>query len=230
MKIRNPVVDYRKLRLSNLNTDEFRHLKLLIYWPVFGILFYLLERVVPVSQYYPMYCKYDDLIPFNELFVFPYMFWFVFLIGIHVYTLLYDIEAFKRLMKYIILTYSAALIVFILFPNCQELRPTEFERDNFLTRFMADFYQFDTSTNVCPSLHVVGSVCVLTSAVNIKRFQKPGWMAFFIIATVLISISTVFLKQHSVIDIVAALPICFLAYFPCYMPLPKTKRSELESE
>ncbi len=223
MKLRKPVIDYRKFRLSKLNSEEFGHVKLLLYWPLFGVLFYLMERVVPVKFYYPMYCSFDDLIPFNELFVFPYMFWFVFLVGIHVYTLLYDIDAFRKLMKYIMITYTAALVVFILFPNCQNLRPEEFSRDNFLTRFVADFYQFDTNTNVCPSLHVVGSVAVMTSALNIKRFQTPAWQVFFIVATVLISISTVFLKQHSVIDIIAALPICFLAYFPCYVPLPTKK-------
>lgn len=222
--MKKPIVDYRKFTFKKLNTDEFRHLKLLLYWPVFGVLFFLLERVVPVSRYYPMYCRFDDYIPFNEWFVFPYMFWFVFLIGIHVYTLFYDIDSFKRLMKYVMLTYSAALIIFVIFPNCQNLRPEEFARDNFLTRFMEGFYQFDTSTNVCPSLHVVGSLCVMTCAMNIERFRSPGWMAFFAISTVLISISTVFLKQHSVIDIVAALPICFLAYFPCYVDLPEKGR------
>ncbi|MBR4071803.1 MAG: phosphatase PAP2 family protein [Clostridia bacterium] len=228
MKTKRPVVDYRELRLSNLNTDRFRHLNLLFYWLLFGLMFFLLERVVPVDSYYPMYCRWDNYIPFNELFVFPYMFWFVFLIGIHGYTLLYDIEAFRKLMKYIILTYSAALIVFILFPNCQQLRPAEFERDNILTQFMAAFYKFDTNTNVCPSLHVIGSVAVLTSAVNIKRFQTPTWMTFFIISTILISISTIFLKQHSVTDIIAALPICFLAYFPCYVAVPRKRSAKKE--
>lgn len=224
MKIPKPTVDYRSFRPSKLNTDEFRHLKLLIYWPVFGILFFMLEKVIPWDYYYPMHCSFDDLIPFNEWFVFPYIFWFVYLIGIHVYTLLYDIPAFKRLMCFIILTYSAALVIYIMFPNCQNMRPAEFERDNILTRFMADYYSFDTHTNVCPSLHVIGSVAVMTCALNMECFKTPLWRTFFICVTVLISISTVFLKQHSVMDIVAALPICFMAYFPAYVELPSRKR------
>ena len=35
-------------------------------------------------------------------------------------------------------------------------------------------------------------------------------------AAVLICVSTVFLKQHSIIDIIAALPICAAAYWVCY--------------
>ena len=29
-------VDYRKFRLKYLNTPEFSHVKLLLFWPIFG--------------------------------------------------------------------------------------------------------------------------------------------------------------------------------------------------
>ena len=32
MKLRPPVVDYRKLRPSNLNSPQYRHVWLLLYW------------------------------------------------------------------------------------------------------------------------------------------------------------------------------------------------------
>ena len=67
-------------------------------------------------------------------------------------------------MQFIIITYSAAILIYMRFPNCQELRPLVFERDNILTRFMAGFYQFDTNTNVCPSVHVIGSAAVMFCA------------------------------------------------------------------
>ena len=40
---------------------------------------------------------------------------------------------------------------------------------------------------------------------------------------ILISISTVFLKQHSVIDIIVAVPICIIAYFICYRRKPHAR-------
>ena len=115
-----------------------------------------------------------------------------------------------------IFTYSAAMVMYLLFPTCQELRPAEFARDNIFTRFIPHFYQFDTNTNVCPSIHVIGSLAVLASAWNIERFKTVGWRIFFVTAAVLICVSTVFLKQHSIIDIIAALPICAAAYWVCY--------------
>ena len=216
-----PAVDYRKLTLRSLGTPKFRHIWLLLFWPLFGLAFYWLERGREVEEYISMYCPVDDLIPFCELFVFPYLFWFVFLIGIHLYTFFYDVANFKRLMWYVILTYGVTTVLFYLFPTCQELRPEAFPRDNFLTRFMAGFYNFDTSTNVCPSLHVVGSLAVWSTARHCSAFRSRGWQWFFGVSAVLISVSTVFLKQHSVLDILAALPICAGAYWLVFCRSPK---------
>lgn len=210
------VVDYRKFRFRKLNSPEFGHLRYLAYWPVFGLCFLTVERLWIRESYYPVSCPLDELIPFCEYFLIPYLFWFVFLVGIHIYTLLYDTDSFKKLMRFIMVSYSAAMLVYILFPNCQELRPVAFERDNVLTRFMEGFYQFDTNTNVCPSIHVIGSVAVMLCAWNSKHFNTTGWKIVFAVTALLISVSTVFLKQHSVLDIVAAMPVCMGAYWVVY--------------
>ena len=206
------MVDYRKLRWSNINSEQYKHLKLLLYWPVYGLLFLFVERFYQVDFYYPMYCPLDDLIPFCEWFLIPYLFWFVFLVGMHLVALLYDVDAFKLMMKYIILTYSAAIIIYLIWPTCQQLRPASFERDNILTRFIAAFYQFDTNTNVCPSIHVIGSLAVMEAALWSKVIRSKGIKTAFVIVAILICISTVFMKQHSVLDILAALPICLTGH------------------
>lgn len=224
MKLGHPEVDYRNFRFSRLGEPEYRHLKFLLYWPVFGLLFLTVERLWIRESYYPVSCALDSAIPFCELFVIPYLFWFVFLVGIHIYALLYDVESFKRLMKFIMVSYSIALLIYVMFPNCQELRPAIFPRDNALTRFMAAFYQFDTNTNVCPSLHVIGSSAVLSCAWHSRHFSTPGWRAVFTVTAVLISVSTVFLKQHSVIDAAAALPVCVIAYICAYFAKAKQTR------
>lgn len=210
------MVDYRTFRFSKLNSPEFRHLKYLIFWPIYGLLFLTVERLWIRESYFPMYCPIDDMIPLCEYFLIPYLFWFVFLIGIHIYTLLYDTESFAKLMKFIIVSYSLAILAYILFPNCQELRPAVFERDNVFTRFLAGFYQFDTNTNVCPSIHVIGSVAVAVCAWNSRHFNTRPWRVAFSVTAFLISISTVFLKQHSVIDVIAAIPVCIVAYYAAY--------------
>ena len=204
--------DYRNFRFSKISTPEYNHLKLLLYWPVFLLFFLYVERLSSTAVYHPMHCALDDLIPFCEYFLIPYLFWFVYLVGMHVYTLLYDIDAFRLLMRFIIVSYSLSMVIYLLFPTCQELRPVEFTQDNPFTRFLYYFYQFDTNTNVCPSLHVVGSVAVWLTSRRISRFQTMGWGFAFGTAAILICISTVFLKQHSVLDVLATIPICLVAY------------------
>ena len=36
-----PEVNYREFRIHKLNTPEFSHVRLLLYWPIFGLLFFL---------------------------------------------------------------------------------------------------------------------------------------------------------------------------------------------
>ncbi len=210
------MVDYRKFRFSKLNTPEFEHLKYLIFWPLYGLAFMTLERFWIRGSYTPIHCALDDVIPFCEYFLIPYLFWFIFLVGMILYTLLFEPETFKGLMKFIIVSYSLTMLIYVLFPNCQELRPLTFERDNILTRFIAGFYQFDTNTNVCPSIHVIGSVAVMFAAWDSERFKTPWWRAAFGATAFLISVSTVFIKQHSLLDVLAALPVCLVAYIFAY--------------
>lgn len=93
-----PEVNYREFRIHKLNTPEFSHVRLLLYWPIFGLLFLFLERLQPQRNYYPVYCGLDDIIPFCEWALIPYLFWFVFLIGTLVYTFFVDVPAFRRMM------------------------------------------------------------------------------------------------------------------------------------
>ena len=216
--------DYRNFRFSKISTPEYNHLKLLLYWPVFLLCFLYVERLSSTAAYHPMHCALDDLIPFCEYFLIPYLFWFVYLVGMHVYTLLYDIDAFRLLMGFIIVSYSLSMVIYLLFPTCQELRPVEFPRDNPFTRFLYYFYQFDTNTNVCPSLHVVGSVAVWLTSRRISRFQTMGWRVAFGVAAILICLSTMFLKQHSVLDVLAAIPICLVAYTFSFRRSPHVRR------
>ena len=217
------MVNYKNLRPWNLNSPEYRHLLLLIYWPVYGLTFWLLERGLTLT-YHPVEVAFDAKIPFCEFFVFPYYFWFVFLFGIHVYTGLYDIPAFKKLMYFIMITYTVTTVIYLVYPTCQNLRPTEFARDNFCVDIVKALYNFDTNTNVCPSLHVIGSFAVLFTTWNCKKLRSFKFQAVLVPLTVLISISTVFLKQHSIVDIYAALALCAVAYPFAYLLPDRVKK------
>ena len=152
--MKKPVVNYKEFRLRKLNDPQFSHLKLLLGWVGYFALYFITENFIPVERCYPVHSPLDDLIPFCEIFVIPYTLWYLLVAGTLLIFALYDIPSFRMVSKYIIVTQVIAMAIYIIFPNRQDLRPTEFPRDNLLTDLMGFIYSFDTSTNVCPSLHV----------------------------------------------------------------------------
>ena len=163
-----------------------------------------------------MHCALDDAIPFSEWALIPYLLWFVYLIGALAYTFFQDVPAFRRMMRFVIVTYTAATVVYFIYPTQQLLRPEAFAHDNALTRAVAWFYTFDTNTNVCPSIHVLGSVAAMFGLLDCRKLQKP-WVKFAVcVIALLICASTVFMKQHSILDVLAAVPLCLLGHYLCY--------------
>ncbi len=216
------VIDYyRDLRPSNIKTKKYNHLILALYWPLFGLVFMTLEQFWPriwqaitgeVLVYQEVVSSLDAYIPFCEWFVIPYYFWFVFLVGMALYGLLFDVRAFRHFMWFVILSYSATAVIYLLWPNMQALRPTDIGRDNWMVDIVHKLYNFDTNTNVCPSIHVLGSFAVCFAGLHSRTLKGWGWKVFFVVSTVLISASTVFLKQHSILDVFAALALCAVCY------------------
>lgn len=211
MKNFKPVRDYRRLTLAGLKTPEFSHLWLLLYWPLYGISFFTLERLVN-TEYHYVECALDSFIPFCEFFLIPYYFWFVYLIGMILYSLLYNIDTFKKFMWFIIITNTITMLIYAIYPTAQNLRPTEFARSNIFTDIVKGLYAFDTNTNVCPSLHVINSFAVLFAAWKDENFRTPFRRFLFAASAILICMSTVFLKQHSAVDVAAALVLCIICY------------------
>ena len=213
--MRKPVVDYREFRLSRLNEPRFRHIRLLAGWLVYFALYFLTENLIPASRCHVIHCALDDAIPFCEGFAVIYCYWFALLIGSLLYFFLYDLRSFRRLQCYIMITQAVAMLAYILYPSIQLLRPDRFERDNLLTRLMAFIYAFDTPTGVCPSLHVAYSMGIASAWCRARGAKWP-WKGFVILSAVMIAASTAFVKQHSVVDILAAVPVGLLAELQVY--------------
>ncbi len=208
--MKKPMVDYRQFRLSKLNDPQFSHLKLLLGWVVYFALYFLTENLIPTEKCYPVHSVIDDIIPFNEVFLIPYVFWYVLIVISLLYFALYNTDAFRNLSKFIIVTQAVAMVIYIVFPTRQDLRPAVFPRDNFLTDCVAFLYRFDTNTGVCPSLHVAYSIGIASVWVR-EKGVRIIWKIFVVVAVIFICLSTMFIKQHSAVDFFAALPVCLLA-------------------
>jgi len=217
-------VDYREFRLSKINEPRFAHLKLLLGWVGYFILYLLTENLIPVDKCYPVHSRLDDFIPFNEWFVIPYVGWYLLIVFSLGYFLFYNVENFKGLQTYIIVTQVIAMAVYILFPTRQDLRPTEFPRDNILTDLVNIIYTADTNTGVCPSLHVGYSMGIASAWLKEKSASVTAKI-LVVMAVILISLSTMFIKQHSAVDVFAALPVCLVAELIAFRQYYKNRRT-----
>lgn len=213
--MKQPVVNYREFRLSKLNDPRFSHLKWLLGWVFYFAAYFLTEALIPVENCHVIHCALDDVIPFCEYFVVPYVFWYILIVGSLLYFLLYNVDSFKNLQKYFIVTQVVAVIVYIVYPSCQNLRPETFANENIFTWMVGFLYSADTNTGVLPSLHCAYSIGI--ASVWLKERDVSKWFkASIVVLAILICMSTAFIKQHSVVDFVAAIPVCILAEFLIY--------------
>ncbi len=208
--MRKPVVDYRQFSLKKLNEPQFSHLKLLVGWIIYFAFYFLTENLIPAEKCTTVHSFLDDIIPFCEVFIIPYVGWYLLIVASLVYFMLYNVDNFKRLQIFIMVTQAVAVIIYILLPSKQELRPLVFPRDNFLTDCVKLLYSLDTNTGVCPSLHCAYSIGI--ASVWLKEKSASVWIkTFVVIFVILICLSTMFIKQHSAVDFFAAIPVCILA-------------------
>lgn len=189
----------------------------LIYFPWFG---YLEQNVT--HGYHIINTALDQQIPFIEYFVVPYLLWFVFMVVTTMYIFFTDKSDFYRMAAFAIIGMTIFLIISTIYPNGQILRPTTFERDNIFVNLVKIVYAADTPTNIFPSLHVYNSLGAYLAIRNSKSLKDNKVVQYgSLILTILIILSTVFLKQHSVIDVVGAFLMAIPIYHIAYSTEPK---------
>lgn len=198
---------------------KYRHgLVIVIYAIIYLILFAYLERL-PVRGYHIVHTTFDDMIPFCEYFIIPYLLWFPYMFVSVAYFIFFN----KNKHEYYQLTFNLMfgmtifLIVSYIYPNMQLLRPEVFPRDNVFTRMVAWLYETDTPTNILPSIHVFNSLAIYMALASCESMKKhKGIKAGALVLTILIILSTMFLKQHSVIDVCMGATLALFGYLFFY--------------
>ena len=213
---------------KDLKKPAYRHALLLGIMLILIGLFFLSELLAQ-DRYYVVHCPLDDLIPFNEYFILFYVTWFPFWIFMLLYTMCFEVPTYKRLIRFFVLTYGISLSIFLIFPTGVEMRPAAFPRNNFCTWLVQLIYNADKSVSVFPSEHVIGAFAVVFAAADTKRFSGAKSMAVITFIAIMISISITFVKQHSALDILGALPVIVLGYYVCFYPEQKRRKAVARS-
>ena len=166
---------------------KYKHgLIILVYAIVYLMFFGYLEHR-PVRGFHAIDTVFDDYIPFYQL-------------------------VFNMMMGMTIF-----LIVSYVYPNVLHLRPLEFPRENVFTDAVRWLYRTDTPTNVLPSIHVFNSLAIHMSLTNCEALRDKKAIRYgSLVLTLLIIMSTMFLKQHSVIDVCCGATLALFGYLFFY--------------
>ena len=176
---------------------------------VFYLAFFkLLEQGIQVPDLV-LHCRLDDLIPFCKYAIIPYYLWFAWIPCTLFYLLWFnDRREFWRLCLPLFTGMTLSLLFCAIVPNGTDLRPAYIYGNDIFTRAVRALWRTDTSTNVFPSIHVFNSVTLALAYHHCARLRGRKWLWVRVSADLLcvsIILSTMLLKQHSVIDVMGGI-------------------------
>lgn len=197
--------------------ERYKHaIPLFIYAIIYLSWFGYLERTVkrPTNL---IHMSLDDKIPFCEIFIIPYLLWFAYVSSVVLYFFFKDKQDYYRNCAFLFTGMTIFLIVSTLWPNGHHLRPAAMPRDNIFSMMVSMLYKTDTPTNLWPSIHVYNSLGAHFAVLkNEKLRKKPVVRIGSLILCVSIILSTMFLKQHSIFDVLTAFIMAAVMYIVVY--------------
>ena len=193
-------------------------------WLVQVLWYFLLNNYQTNSHL--IHIPLDDKIPYVKEFVIFYVMWYGYIVFAHIWTFFHTKRDFLVMCCLIFLGNLISMIVCTAYPSMHDLRPDDAVMGNsFLSDIVRWLYGTENPYCILPSMH-----CMLAIVITVGLIFSDGLKGnLFVkiacpIYTVLVMLSTVFIKQHSIVDVFAAMilsvPVCLLTYF---VILPKKR-------
>ncbi|WP_217283032.1 phosphatase PAP2 family protein [Paenibacillus alginolyticus] len=142
----------------------------------------------------------DNLIPFIPIFIIPYLIWYPFLLGMFIVLLLKDRAVYYRSLTALCAGLISCYLIYATFQTTVPRPPIN--DDGWLIGLVKFVYATDKPFNCFPSIHVLTSYIVLKASYRCS-FERIARTAIFIAAWSII-ISTLFVKQHALLDVAGA--------------------------
>lgn len=214
--------------------ERYKHaIPLMIYAVIYCTWFAYLEKTV-VHPTRIIHMKVDDMIPFCEVFIIPYFLWFAYVSAVVIYCFFKSKQDYYKCCTFLFTGMTVFLVISTLWPNGHHLRPYIMPRDNIFTALVARLYNADTPTNLWPSIHVYNSIGAHLAVVhNQKLSQNRKVCTGSFLLSISIILSTVFLKQHSMFNVLTAFVMAAVMYLIVYqadiIALYQSRRSEAKN-
>jgi len=149
---------------------------------------------------------WEERIPFMPVFVWVYL--CIYPLFLLPFLFIRNTQFFRLFSFSYILVMGICYVFYLVIPVSFTGRP-DLVVDSFSLFVLSIVYSADNAWNCFPSMHVAMSLMAALTILEVHRVRG----VFATLLTVLIAASTVLIKQHYVLDIVAGMVITFAVYF-----------------
>ncbi|MCL6573539.1 MAG: phosphatase PAP2 family protein, partial [Bacillus sp. (in: Bacteria)] len=151
----------------------------------------------------------DQAIPFLPIFILPYILWYAYIFCYLVYFCLKDTKVYLKTLALIVVAELICFLVYFFFQTTVP-RPTIIGND-FLNTLVQWIYSKDRPYNCFPSIHVLTTFAIMLASLHIKNKHLFNTICIHVSGTLII-ISTLFIKQHVIFDLVVSIFLVTILY------------------
>lgn len=186
---------------------ETPYLLFLLVMPVLGLIYKILntnprEAVILSTEF-------DGFIPFLPVFILPYIIWYAFILGYLLYFWYKDTRVYLKTLSVIVIGELVCFVIYFFFQTTVP-RP-DLVGNGILIDLVGMIYNHDRPYNAFPSIHVLTTFAILLGNINIKN--KHIFHSVFVpVMGTLIIISTLFVKQHYILDMLGSMFLTSFIY------------------
>ena len=210
----------------------FKKIKMVPWWGwVSGIVFFILQRLFYDFGFYlskslgtisrAFECKIpviDDLIPVIPVFTVIYLFSYIFWIMAPIVASLTEKNNYVNYLIGLFMAYLIGLLFFIFVPTYMD-RVKEgllviVDKPGIFNLMLKTVYENDgkeIAYNLLPSYHCLISAYCYLGIRNREEISK-GFRVYSLVMAILVCLSTIFTKQHYIIDVISGVGISLVCY------------------
>lgn len=188
--------------IKKLFSKRFAPLLAMLIFPVLGMIYAAVNRVD--DKVWSLVTPFDQAVPFIKWFAVPYSVWIVYIYICVLFFFVKDVRTFYRAIA----TYTVcALLCYLVYSVFQTTVPRPaLDGSDPLTRLVAYIYNRDRPFNCFPSIHCFSSYMVFRILAS-SSFKTRRSLSLVGIGSGLIILSTQFIKQHVVLDLIAGIAL-----------------------
>lgn len=198
--IKNIILKY------NINEIKWLDLAWLIILPIININYVIAGAIAKSGK--DISLTIDKEIPYVSAFIFPYIYWYAFIFLGLIFILSKDRKKYLRTLMVIYISMCICYLFYYFYPV--EISRPIISNNTLPNRLVNLIYEADRPFNCFPSIHVLNTYIIIRFT---KIKDNKSWFIYTSIIGILIILSTLFIKQHFILDGVAAIIIAEIVIF-----------------